>query len=61
MFNLYVCYVPILVVVIKDVVEDFDVVLAATAAPEVRTLACFSVRNEFRHFSMSVHNEFKCL
>ena len=41
--------------------EDSDLVLAAIAAPEVRMLVCFSVRNEFCHFAMSVRNEFICL
>ena len=47
-----------IVVATKDVVENSDVVLAAMAALEVRMLVCLAVRNNFRHFTMSVHNEF---
>ena len=45
-----------LVVVTNDVVKDYDVVLAAIAALKVRMLVYLSVRNEFHHFAISVHN-----
>ena len=49
-----------LVVVAKDVVENFDAVSAVIAALEVKMLACFSVRNEFHHLALFVRNEFIC-
>ena len=36
---------------------NFDVVLVAISALEVRMLVCLSVRNEFHPFAMSVCNE----
>ena len=45
-------------VVTKGVKKNFDVVLVAIAALEIRMLVCLSVRNEFHHFAMSVRNEF---
>ena len=48
-----------LVIVTKDVVKDFDVVLAVIAALEVRMLFFF-VRNKFDHFALFVFNEFTC-
>ena len=47
-----------LVVATKGVQKNFDVVLAALAALEVKMLFCLSVFNEFHHFAMSVRNEF---
>ena len=53
MFNyVNVCYVSMVVVVTKDVVEDSDVVLVAIASLEVRMLVCLAVRKQ------SVHNKF---
>ena len=49
-----------LVVVTKDVAENSDVVLAPITALEFRMLVCFSVCNEFHHFTRSVCNEFIC-
>ena len=43
-----------IVVVTKGVKKNFDVVLVAIAAPEVRMLVCLSVCNEFHNFAMSV-------
>ena len=55
-----VCYVSMLVVVSQIVKKNFDVVLAAIAALEVRMLVYLSVRNKFHYFTMSVRNEFTC-
>ena len=49
-----------IVVVTKGVKKNFDVVLVATAALEVKMLVCWCVRNEFHHFAMSVRNTFIC-
>ena len=49
-----------IVFVTKSVKKNFDVVLVAIAALEVRMLVCLSVRNEFHHFAMSIRNEFIC-
>ena len=49
-----------IIFVTKGVKRNFDVVLVTIAALEVRMLVCLSVRNEFHHFSTSVHNEFIC-
>ena len=49
-----------IVVVNKGVKKNFDVVLDAIAALDVRMLVCLSVRNEFYHFATSVRNEFIC-
>ena len=58
MFQLVnVCYVSKLAVDTKDVVNNFDVVLAAISAIVVRLLVCLSVCNEFHHFAMSVQIE----
>ena len=55
-----VCYVAIITIVTKDVKKNFDFVLAATAAREVKMLVYLSVRNKFHHFAMSVRNECIC-
>ena len=49
-----------IVVVTKGVKKNFDVVLAAIAALEVRMLVYLSVHKEFYHFAMSVLNSFLC-
>ena len=43
-----------------DVVNDFDAVLAAIAALEVRMSVRLSVCNEFRHLAISVRNKYVC-
>ena len=45
--RLMIWYAFVLAVGIIDVVNDFDVVLAAIAALEVRMFVSFSVRNKF--------------
>ena len=47
-------------IVVQDVKKNFDVVLVAIAALEVRMLVCLSVLNEVHHFAMSVHKEIIC-
>ena len=44
----------------KGTKKNFDVVLAAIAASEVRIMVCLSVRNRFHLFAISVRNEFIC-
>ena len=54
------CYFYILVVSTEDVVNEFDVVLAAIAVLAVTMLVSYFLCKDFRHFAMSVRNEFIC-
>ena len=52
-----VCYVSMLFVGTKDVVNGFKVVLAAILAQEVKMLVCVSVHNKLHNFAMFISNE----
>ena len=55
------CYVSMLVVVTNFIVKEFDVVLAAIVALEVRMLVHYlSATSSILLLSMSVCNEFIC-